>query len=153
MFKKIMMVSLFFLFVAAVCVKKSYAVSTSSGTISPSTGTVSPSTGTVAFLTRFSVAEYGRAATDPDTNRWLNQVYRMSGTTVSKAESYAISNNKVTFFFFVKKTMDLNVYPNTLSPSKLKEKIFQAGDAVFFSGTPWYGSAVGYADSYEIIHR
>jgi len=27
--------------------------------------------------------------------------------------------------------------------------VFRTGDVVFFSGKPWYGSAVGLADAYE----
>jgi hypothetical protein len=30
-----------------------------------------------------------------------------------------------------------------------KKKVFRAGDSVFFTGKPWYGSAPGFFDAYE----
>ncbi|MBB3699498.1 hypothetical protein KMW28_24765 [Flammeovirga yaeyamensis] len=77
-----------------------------------------------------NVAEYGGAS-------WNNHVKTITGTTVEAAKQYAESNSDITFFFFCKKGMYLD-----------KDKNFNANTAVFFSGTPWYGSAPQ-CDSYE----
>lgn len=79
---------------------------------------------------------------------WANEIRREYGISVEKAKKIGASNSDITYFFHVKgEAMYLEGAPG---PEGWAEKgIFHRGDAVFFSGKPWYGSAPGLADSYE----
>lgn len=68
---------------------------------------------------------------------WNNEVQRASNLTVDQAKSIALMNPDITYFFHV------------TSPMVLEGRgSFKPNDVVFFSGKPWYGSAVQ-ADAYE----
>ncbi len=98
-------------------------------------GTTISSELTRAFNLKPNVAQYYAA-------NWDLQVNRMNGITLEQAEQYALNNDDVTYFFRVKDgtTMVLDGHGT-----------FNSGDTVFFAGVPWYGSAVGLADSYEKV--
>ncbi|WP_203258744.1 hypothetical protein [Hyunsoonleella ulvae] len=76
------------------------------------------------------VAQYGGAS-------WDNHIETITGTSVEAAKVHAEANPNITFFFFCRQPMYLSA-----------DKDFSANTAVFFSGTPWYGSAPQ-CDSYE----
>jgi len=78
------------------------------------------------------VAQYGGAD-------WKNEVKRVSGVSPQQAREIGDSIPEVNFFFYCRQGMYL--------PSK---GMFNKGDAVFFSGEPWYGSAPQ-CDAYEKI--
>ncbi|RYY76497.1 MAG: hypothetical protein EOO52_03040 [Gammaproteobacteria bacterium] len=70
---------------------------------------------------------------------WANEVRRDKGLTLDQARAIAAANPKITYFFITKGgQMSLGA-----------KGLFRTGDAVFFSGKPWYGSAKGLADAYE----
>ena len=79
---------------------------------------------------------------------WANKVHREYGISLEKAMQIGASNPNITYFFYMKgERMYLEGEPG---PKGWTEKgVFRKGDAVFFSGKPWYGSAPGFADSYE----
>ena len=78
---------------------------------------------------RPGVAEYGGANAG---SQWSQEISRASGLTLDQARAKAEATPSVSFFFYCKSGMDLTNYgKGTFSP----------GDAVFFSGAPWYGSA------------
>jgi len=77
-----------------------------------------------------NVAQYGGAD-------WKNEVKRASGLSVEDAKRIAEKDSGITFFFYMRQYMALGEKGN-----------FRPGDAVFFSGNPWYGSAPQ-ADAYE----
>jgi len=77
-----------------------------------------------------NVAQYGGAD-------WTNEVKRASGLSVEDAKRIAEQDPRITFFFYMRQYMSLSGKGN-----------FRPGDAVFFSGKPWYGSAPQ-ADAYE----
>lgn len=71
---------------------------------------------------------------------WNTLVKKVPNCTPEQAKRIALKDSKITFFFFCKEAMVLE---------NLGDKgIFNSGDAVFFSGEPWYGSAPQ-CDSYE----
>lgn len=77
---------------------------------------------------------------------WDNEVLRKSGVTLDEALSIAQADNEITFFFYMKEPMFLE---GKAGANGWTEKgKFKSGDAVFFSGTPSYGSATQ-ADAYE----
>jgi len=76
-----------------------------------------------------NVAQYGGAD-------WKNEVKRPQ-----QAREIGDSIPEVNFFFYCRQGMYL--------PSKGE---FNRGDAVFFSGEPWYGSAPQ-CDAYEKVHK
>ncbi len=82
-----------------------------------------------------NVAQYKGAS-------WDNFVQKESNCTPEQAQRIALLNPEITFFFFCRQGMVLE--------GQVEEKYgtFQAGDAVFFSGEPWYGSAPQ-CDAYE----
>lgn len=63
---------------------------------------------------------------------------------ISRAEACAVaeSNPDITYFFYVKGLQMV------LETEEGDYRVFQHGDAVFFSGTPWWGSADDLADGY-----
>lgn len=77
-----------------------------------------------------NVAEYKGAS-------WSNMVKQVSNTTVEEAKKIADSDPQIAFFFYCNQTVYLE-----------PKGIFEQGDAVFFSGKPWYGSAPQ-CDAYE----
>lgn len=80
------------------------------------------------------VAEYQGAS-------WDNLIKVEHGITVEKAKEIADSDPNISYFFFTK---GFNLVLRT--PNGLQR--FGHGDAAFFSGEPWWGSAPGLADGY-----
>jgi hypothetical protein len=79
---------------------------------------------------------------------WKNEVKRKSNLTLEEAKSIAASDPNITFFFYMKNGrmyLEGKTGPNGWSD----KGVFRAGDAVFFTGKPWYGSAPGFSDAYE----
>lgn len=86
----------------------------------------------VLFKQVLNVAQYSGAD-------WANEVRRDKALTLDQAKAIAAANPKITYFFITKgRQMSLGA-----------KGVFRSGDTVFFSGKPWYGSAVGLADAYE----
>lgn len=77
-----------------------------------------------------NVAEYKGAS-------WSNFIKTVPGTTPQAAQRIAMADPAITFFFYCRETMVLE-----------GKGTFNPGDAVFFSGTPWPGSAPQ-ADIYQ----
>ena len=76
-----------------------------------------------------NVAEY------KDAN-WDNFIKTVPNTTVEAAKELADADDDIHFFFYCRQPVILN------------SRQFNAGDAVFFSGKPWFGSAPQ-CDSYQ----
>jgi hypothetical protein len=114
--------------------KPSLASSSASSLIKSSTSSASsaPKAAAVDFNRVVDVAQYSGAD-------WANEVRRDKGLTLDQAKAIAAADPKITYFFITKGgQMSLGA-----------RGVFRTGDAVFFSGKPWYGSAVGLADAYE----
>ncbi len=77
---------------------------------------------------------------------WNNEVKRVSGTTLEGAMQIAESDSQISFFFFMKSSMFLEGKAG--ADGWTQKGQFNPGDAVFFSGNPWYGSAPQ-ADAYQ----
>lgn len=76
---------------------------------------------------------------------WSSCIGIAHQVTINQAKEIASNNPDIHFFFYVKGIC--MVLENTLmSPASVR--IFHQGDAVFFSGTAWWGSALGLADGY-----
>jgi hypothetical protein len=73
---------------------------------------------------------------------WSNLVKIEHGLTLEQAKAIASSNPDINFFFYSKAPMILE------SQDWTSFKFFEPGDAAFFSGEPWWGSAPGMADGY-----
>lgn len=73
---------------------------------------------------------------------WNNFIQKEANCTPAKAKIIAWKNPDISFFFFCNEGMVLE------GPVYDKYGPFNAGDAVFFSGEPWYGSAPQ-CDAYE----
>ena len=82
-----------------------------------------------------NLAQYGEG-------NWDNFVKKVSNLTAEKAMRIAFANSGITFFFFCREAIVLDKDP------AVKYGPFNAGDAVFFTGVPWYGGAPQ-CDSYE----
>jgi peptidyl-Asp metalloendopeptidase len=95
------------------------------------------SSAAVVFAKVAGVTQYSRAD-------WKNEVSRGKGLTLEEAKAIAIKNPKISYFFIVKAQMYLGSWGAATGKG-----VFNAGDVVFFSGRPWYGSARGLADAYE----
>jgi hypothetical protein len=81
------------------------------------------------------VAQYGEAD-------WDNVIGISRGISLSEAYRIAESNPDITYFFYLKGgQMVLNSIDGNY-------RVFRHGDAVFFSGQPWWGTAPGFADGY-----
>jgi hypothetical protein len=82
---------------------------------------------------------------------WKNEVKRVNGITLEEAMEIGREDISITFFFYVK---GIQLYlEGKKGPNGWSEKgSFQQGDAVFFSGKPWYGSSPGLSDAYEKDH-
>jgi len=82
------------------------------------------------------VAQYGRSD-------WKNVIGAAHNISLAEAFTIAKGNPEITYFFYTKQYMVLISY----EPFECY-RIFNSGDAIFFSGKPWWGSAAGYADGY-----
>ena len=82
-----------------------------------------------------NVAHYGGAD-------WTNAVGIARNVSLQDAKNIADKDSKITYFFFVKGGR------MTLNAKESGVRSFGHGDAVFFSGKPWWGSAEGLADGY-----
>jgi peptidyl-Asp metalloendopeptidase len=70
---------------------------------------------------------------------WANEVCRYSALSLEQAKAIAAADPRIAYFFIVKGA----------SLSLGDKGVFYAGDAVFFSGNPWYGTALDLADAYQ----
>jgi len=66
---------------------------------------------------------------------WNNFIQKVPNCSVNQAKRIAMKNPAITFFFFCREGIILE------GPVEEKYGPFNPGDAVFFSGEPWYGSA------------
>lgn len=82
------------------------------------------------FTVSPNVAEYRGAS-------WSNFIKTVHGTTPQAAQRIAMADPAITFFFYCREFMELD-----------GRGTFNPGDAVFFSGEPWPGSAPQ-ADIYQ----
>ncbi|MET1253570.1 hypothetical protein [Aliikangiella maris] len=78
---------------------------------------------TIAWQEQYGVAMYDEA-------NWENEFSRQSNMTAESAKIYAEDHPEINFFFIVNEPMSLPKHGN-----------FSPGDAVFFSGVAWPGSA------------
>lgn len=78
------------------------------------------------------VAQYGGAD-------WNNLVKIENGLTLDQAKQIAANSSEIDFFFYMKEGMILGGNAS---------RSFAPGDAAFFSGEPWWGSAPGMADGF-----
>ncbi|HEV8052960.1 MAG TPA: hypothetical protein VGP47_10750 [Parachlamydiaceae bacterium] len=72
---------------------------------------------------------------------WSQAIGRKNGISVTEAKKIADENSEITFFFYTKAFSMILENPNGI-------RVFDHGDAVFFSGSPLWGSAPGLADGY-----
>lgn len=72
---------------------------------------------------------------------WKNVVGVKKNMTVSRAVRYAKKHPEITYFFYVKGG-------RMILENETGYRRFDQGDAVFFTGTPWWGSAPDLADGY-----
>ena len=72
-----------------------------------------------------------------DKANWDLMVCKKTGMTTETAQVFADSSDEVNFFFIVTSAFSIPTHG-----------VFNAGDAVFFSGEPWWGSAEGVANGY-----
>jgi hypothetical protein len=71
---------------------------------------------------------------------WQGLVKRVSNSSPEQAKRIAMQDPHITFFFFCREYMVLETLGD--------QGVFNPGDAVFFSGEPWFGSAPQ-CDSYQ----
>ena len=88
-----------------------------------------------AFEKISDVAQYKEAD-------WSQVVFAAHGVTLEQAFDIAQQNPKISYFFYTKGGQMV------LEREDGGYRLFRHGDAVFFSGTPWWGSAPGLADGY-----
>lgn len=86
-----------------------------------------------------NVAQYKGAS-------WDNLIKKVKKTTVKEAKELAEADDQITFFFYMRSSMFLE--GKSGKNGWTQKGSFSPGDAVFFSGHPWYGSAPQ-ADAYE----
>ncbi|STQ91440.1 hypothetical protein [Iodobacter fluviatilis] len=79
-----------------------------------------------------NVAQYQEA-------NWANWIGTKACGSVEAAQAYAAQNAEISFFFYCRQNMVLT-----------NGRSFSPGDAAFFSGQPWYGSAPQ-CDSYQKV--
>ncbi|MEN8905480.1 MAG: hypothetical protein ABF289_05925 [Clostridiales bacterium] len=113
---------------------KSSTDETNDSLISPSNNildktSITPET-VIDWSKKSNVAEYGERS-------WNNEIKRVKNISLEEAKKIGEENSDITYFFYVKSRLVL-----------ADKGVFNSGDAVFFSGSPWYGDAVQ-ADSYE----
>ena len=82
------------------------------------------------------VAQYG----DGDWSGYITTIHDM---TLEEAKAFANQSDKINYFFHMKTGMAMGRLGGPCGVH-----VFQPGDAVFFSGEPWWGSAPGVADGY-----
>jgi hypothetical protein len=81
------------------------------------------------------VAQYGEG----DWSKVIGIAHRIR---LAEAFEIATRNPEITYFFYMKGSrMVLNTPDGNF-------RVFRRGDAVFFAGEPWWGSAPGFADGY-----
>lgn len=80
-----------------------------------------------------NVAEYGGASPKAI---WENQITRGANMTEDSAQKFAESDPRINFYFFMRKSMFLDGGEGYEAKGQ-----FNPGDAVFFGGKPWWGSA------------
>lgn len=85
-----------------------------------------------------NVAQYGQSD-------WNNVIGKAEQVTLEKAKEIANSNPDITYFFHVKGGRMVLIDKRT--PENIY-RVFFHGDAVFFTGEPWWGSAKNLADGY-----
>lgn len=73
---------------------------------------------------------------------WSQVVGIAKNKSLAEAKAIADSHPEITFFFYTKG------YQMVLEKEDGSYRVFHHGDAVFFSGQPWWGSAPGLADGY-----
>ena len=73
---------------------------------------------------------------------WSNALGIARSISLSDAFKIAADNPEITFFFYTKG------YQMVLEKTDGTYRVFRHGDAVFFSGEPWWGTAPGLADGY-----
>ncbi|MBT3393627.1 MAG: hypothetical protein HN411_00760 [Waddliaceae bacterium] len=73
---------------------------------------------------------------------WNNVVCSVSNISLSEAFDIADGNPVITYFFYTKG------YKMVLETKDGGYRLFRHGDTVFFTGSPWWGSAPGLADGY-----
>ena len=78
---------------------------------------------------------------------WNNVVGIQRGISVRKAKKIANQHPEVTYFFRVKGLQMV------LETNDGQYRLFHHGDTVFFSGTPWWGSAPDLADGFIKIEK
>ena len=88
------------------------------------------------FKTIPNVAQYGEGD-------WSKVVGISKGISLKEAYEIASGNPEITFFFYTKGGQ---MVLGSNEPGAYR--VFRHGDAVFFSGDPWWGSAPGLADGY-----
>lgn len=81
------------------------------------------------------VAQYG-------LGDWSEVIGMAKGISLDDASKIAASDNKITFFFYT------NASQLVLGDVNKDYRVFHHGDAVFFSGKPWWGDAGELADGY-----
>ncbi|HEX4422991.1 MAG TPA: Ca2+-dependent phosphoinositide-specific phospholipase C [Kofleriaceae bacterium] len=69
---------------------------------------------------------------------WSNKLRRDGNMTPELAQSVANSDPRIAYYFLTRRALELT-----------GQGVFAANTAVFFSGSPVLGDAVGYADTYE----
>jgi hypothetical protein len=73
---------------------------------------------------------------------WSNYIQTVPDCSPQQAQRIALLDPKISFFFFCRSNMVLT------NPAWPAPRFFNPGDAVFFSGKPWFGSAPQ-CDSYQ----
>jgi hypothetical protein len=73
---------------------------------------------------------------------WKNVVGISRNITLEQACDIANSDPSITFFFYMKG------HQMVLEKEDGSYRVFRHHDAVFFTGTPWWGSAPGFSDGY-----
>jgi hypothetical protein len=73
---------------------------------------------------------------------WKNVVGITHNISLYEAFKIAKENPEITYFFYMKDNMLLQ------DANSNDFRFLKSGDAVFFTGKPWWGSAPGYADGY-----
>lgn len=73
---------------------------------------------------------------------WSNVVGIARNISLAKAARIADKNPEITFFFYMKG------HQMVLEREDGTYRVFRKGDAVFFTGEPWWGSAPGFSDGY-----
>lgn len=72
---------------------------------------------------------------------WNNVVGLSENVSLKEAMDIAESHPEITYFFIMKGN-------RMVLENKNNARIFKRGDAVFFTGEPWWGEAKGFADGY-----